>query len=161
MPTENTDIFTIAKFGNLETFKEHFNIIQINGKSSHGSGLLHYAISGSRFDIASFLIDEGIDINITNDDGQTALHLICINQDLVIAKKLLKKDIDINLKDKFGNNAMWTAVFNCKGKNYEMVELFIKYNADIFNKNKAGRSPLDFARQVGNERLINILLEGK
>ena len=52
---------------------------------------------------------------------------------------------------------MWTAVFNCKGKYYDIVELFMKYNPDIHTKNNAGRSPLDFAIQVGNEKLIKML----
>lgn len=160
MPTENTDIFTLAKFGDLKTFKSSFHNKLLNKKSSNGSGLLHYAISGNNFDISSFLLDEGININMTNVDGQTGLHLICVNQDLKVATELLKRGIDINIKDKYGNSALWTAVFNCKGKNYEMVETLMNYHPDILNKNIAGRSPLDFAKQVGNERLINILLEG-
>lgn len=156
MPTEKADLFTIAKFGDLKTFKEKFDIELINEKSD-GSSLLHYAISGNNFDISSFLIEKGIDINMKNADGQTALHLICMNQDLEVAEKLLQKGIDVDIKDKYGNNALWVAVFNCKGKNYKMVELLMNYNPDILNKNKAGRSPLDFAKQVGNERLINIL----
>ncbi|ALC89080.1 ankyrin [Bacillus sp. FJAT-18017] len=161
MATENADIYTLAKFVDLESFISNFDQNQLNVKSSSGSGLLHYAISGNRFDIASFLINQGIDVNMTNADGQTALHLVCVNQDLTVAKQLLERGIDVNLKDKYGNNAMWTAVFNCKGRSYEMVELFMNYHPDIQNKNKAGRSPLDFAKQVGNERLINTLLEEK
>jgi uncharacterized protein len=159
MPTEKADIFTLAKFGDLETFKIKFDIGDINKKDENGSGLLHYAISGNKFDIALFLINNNIDVNMTNSDGQTALHLICINQNLNVAKELLQRGIDINLRDKYGNNAMWTAVFNCKGRNYEMVELLMKYNPDISTKNNAGRSPLDFAKQVGDEKLINILLK--
>lgn len=161
MPTENADIFTLAKFGDLEKFKDSFDIKLVNQKSSNGSGLLHYAISGNNFEIASFLLDKGIDINMTNVDGQTALHLICVNQDLKVANELLKRDIGINLKDKYGNNALWTAVINCKGENYEMVELLMNHQPDTSNENSAGRSPLGFAKQVGNERLISILLKGK
>lgn len=159
MPTEKADIFTLARFGDLEIFKSKFNISYINKKSESGSSLLHYAISGNKFDIASFLINSGIDVNLTNSGGQTALHLICVNQNIGIAEELLKNSVDINLRDKYGNNAMWTAVFNCKGRNYEMVKLFMAFNPDIMTKNKAGRSPLDFAIQVGNEKLINILLK--
>ncbi len=38
-----------------------------------------------------------------------------------------------------------------------MVELFMQYNPDKTTKNNAGRSPLDFARQVGNDKLIEML----
>jgi hypothetical protein len=159
MPTEKADIFTSARFGDLDTFKNKFNVSEINKKSDGGSSLLHYAISGSKFDIASFLINNGIDVNLTNSDGQTALHLICVNQNIDVAKEMLQNNADISLRDKYGNNAMWTAVFNCKGRNYEMVELLMTLKPDIMTKNNAGRSPLDFAMQVGNEKLIDILLK--
>lgn len=157
MPTDKADIFTLAKFGNIETFKTKFNINDINKKYKNGSSLLHFAISGKQFDIALFLIKNGIDINMTNSDGQTALHLICINQNLDIAKELLQNGIDINVRDKYGNNAIWTAVFNCKGKNYDMVKLLKNYNADINNKNNVNKSPLDFAKQINDDILINLL----
>ena len=101
MPNENADIFTLAKFGDINEFKNSFDIDLVNQKSSSGSGLLHYSISGKNFVIASFLLDQGVDINMTNVDGQTALHLICVNQDLQIAKELLHREIDINKKDKY------------------------------------------------------------
>ncbi len=161
MPTEKADIFTLAKLGDLETFKEFFINEYINIKNEYGSGLLHYAISGKKFDIALFLIQNTIDVNTTNSDGQTAMHLICINQNLEIAKELLEKGIDINLRDKYGNNAMWTAVFNCKEKNYDMVRLLMKYNPDISTKNKAGCSPIDFTKKINDKVLLEILEQEK
>jgi ankyrin repeat protein len=158
MPTEKASLFTLAKFGGFDVFKGNFALGYINEKSNDGSGLLHYAISGGQFDIASYLIDRGVDVNLENADGQTALHLICVNQNIEVAKKILLNGGDINIRDRYGNNAMWAAVFHCKGKNYEIVELFMQYNPDIRTKNKAGRSPVDFAQKVGNERLLRMLL---
>lgn len=157
MPTRKADIFTLAKFGDLESFKEKFEIKLINSKSKQGSGLLHYAISGKQFDIALFLIENGIDVNMTNLDGQTALHLLGANQDLEVIKALIQKGIDVNIRDKYGNNAMWSVVFNCKGKNYEIVKFLMKQSPDITSKNKAGRSPIDFANQINDKRLLEIL----
>lgn len=157
MPTEKADIFTLAKFGNFESFKKKFDIRLINNKSKHGSGLLHYAISGKQFNIALFLIENGIDVNMTNLDGQTALHLIGVNQSIEVLNALIQKGIDVNIRDNYGNNAMWTVVFNCKGQNYDIVNLLMKQNPDIKTKNKAGRSPIDFANQINDTKLIEIL----
>lgn len=157
MPTEKADIYTLAKFGDLETFKKALRIEDINKKSESGSGLLHYSISGGKFDIAMFLIENGIDMNQTNENGQTAVHYICNYPNIEVAKKILDCGGDIDKKDKYGNNALWTAVFNCKGRYYDMVELFMEYNPDTITKNDAGRSPLDFAIQVGNDKLIGLL----
>jgi ankyrin repeat protein len=157
MPTEKADIYTLAKFGDLETFKKALRIEDINKKNESGSGLLHYSISGGKSDIAMFLIENGIDVNQTNENGQTAVHYICNYPNIEVAKKILDCGGDINKKDKYGNNALWTAVFNCKGRYYDMVELFMEYNPDTITKNNAGRSPLDFAIQVGNDKLIGLL----
>lgn len=155
--TEKASIFTIAQYGDLEAFKNKFLIKEINKKSEIGSGLLHYAIVGRNFDIALFLIQNNIDINMTNSDGQTALQYICVYQDLNVAEAILKHGVDINIRDKHGNNALWTAVFNCKGKNYDMVKLLMQYGPDIDTKNKARRSPIDFVTHIKDETLISIL----
>lgn len=72
-------------------------------------------------------------------------------------KALIQKGIDVNIRDKYSNNAMWTVVFNCKGKNYEFVELLMKRTPDTTTKNKVGRSPVDFANQINDTRLLEIL----
>jgi uncharacterized protein len=155
--TEKADIYTLAQYGDLEDFKSKFDAQILNKPNENGSSLLHLAIAGSKFDIALFLIEKGIDVNLKNRDGQTALHLIAQIQDLVVAKSILDHGGDINVRDKYGNNAMWTAVFNCKDLLYDMVELFMKYSPDLDTKNKAGRSPVDFAKQVENFKLLGIL----
>ena len=142
-----------------EQLQKKFRIEDINKKSEYGSSLLHYSIEGNKFDISLFLIENGIDLNLIDSEGNTALHYICNTQNIEIAKLILEKGADLEIRNKYGNNAMWTAVFNCKGRYYEMVELFMQYNPDIITKNKAGRSPLDFAKQTNNEKLIKILIK--
>ncbi len=48
-------------------------------------------------------------------DGNTSLHLICERPNLDVAKEILIQGGDLNIRNKFGNNAVWAAVFNCKG----------------------------------------------
>ena len=148
MPTDKAD---------LKAFKDKFNIKSINEKDEYDSELLDYAIEGEKTDTALFLIENGIDVNLVDEDKQTALHYVCNYPNIEVAKSILDHGGNINKRDKYGNNALWTAVFNCKGRYYEMVELFMKYNPDVTTKNNAGRSPLDFAIQVGNDKLIKML----
>ena len=62
--------------------------------------------------------------------------------------------IDVNVKDKYGNNPLWTAVFN---ENYQIVQLYVDNNGDINNKNGNNMSPLDFAIELADTTLIEIL----
>lgn len=150
-------LFSIAQYGTFDEFVQEFELNILNQKNDNGSSLLHVAIAGENFDVAQFLVDQGIDVNLVNRDGQTPLHLIATKNNIKLAKILLESGADISIRDRYGNNPMWTAVFNCKGKFYDMVELFCKYKPDVTTKNNAGKSPLDFAIQVGNEKLIKLL----
>jgi uncharacterized protein len=157
MPTEKADIFTLARFGDIESFKNKFKLEKINNKDEFGTALLHYAIVGKNHDISLFLINNGIDVNMVDENGNTSLHLIAEHPNLDVAQAILNRGGDLNIRNKYGNNALWTAVFNCKGWYYDLVNLFMQYNPDTQTKNKAGRSPIDFAKQVGNDKLIGIL----
>jgi hypothetical protein len=158
MPTENADIFTLAQFGDYDTFIRKFNINDID-KLDDSASLLHYAIAGRKTDIALFLIKSNIKINIQDLEGRTELHYICIYPNIEVAKAILERGGDINIKDGNGNNAIFSAVFNSKGRYYDMVELFMQYNPDINAKNNRGISPLDFAVKAGYEKIINLLLK--
>ena len=110
----------------------------------------------TRNDIATNLINRN-NINQQDYKGETPLHYCAAYFNLEIAELLLQKKAQINIIDKYGNNPLWVAVFNAHG-DYRMVKLFLKYNANIQNKNRANRSPLDFAKQINDLDLVNILL---
>lgn len=40
---------------------------------------------------------------------------------------------------------------------YRLVKLLVRYGADALSKNNAMRSPLDFAKQIEDTEMINIL----
>ncbi|MGD6964472.1 ankyrin repeat domain-containing protein [Fictibacillus phosphorivorans] len=157
MPTDKADIFTIARFGDISLFKKKFTSEKINEKDEFGIGLLHHSIAGKNFDIATFLIKNRIDVNMTDGDGNTSLHVIAEHPNINVAKEILDRGGDINIRNTYGNNALWTAVVNCKGRYYDLIDLFMKYDPDTKSKNNAGRSPIEFAKQVANRRLISML----
>ncbi|MEN9306475.1 MAG: hypothetical protein RL173_407 [Fibrobacterota bacterium] len=155
----NTNIFAEAQYGEINHFQSLFIRESINNADSQGSTLLHLAIVGEKYDIAEFLLEQGADVNATDADKQTPLHLIATKQNANLAEKILRIGANINARDKWSNTPMWTATFNCKGRFYEMVELFLRYQPDLRTKNKSGKSPMDFAIQVGNTRLIKLFEE--
>lgn len=154
---EDINIFSIIRNKEEKLYESYINNIDINVKNEYKQSLLHEAISSQCFNIAFNLIERGINVNIQDYKGQTALHFICFHPNILLARKILENGGDIDVCDIYGNNALWSAVFNCKGKYYEMVEVFMKYNPDVNSKNNVGKSPLDFAVQTGFDKLVNLL----
>ena len=141
------------------SYEQYENVISntcINDCNEYKQNLLHEAIACCRNDIATNLINRN-NINQQDYKGETPLHYCAAYFNLEIAELLLQKKAQINIIDKYGNNPLWVAVFNAHG-DYRMVKLFLKYNANIQNKNRANRSPLDFAKQINDLDLVNILL---
>ncbi len=142
-----------------ESFYSEYKKEDLKLVFNSGTNLLTESIIRGNTEIAKFLVKEGIDVNYQTKNKNTALHLVAGigNQDTELAQLLLNAGADINIKDKYGNTPLWVATFYCKGKNYDMVKLFMKNGAIATSKNLNGKSPLDFAKQIENEKLIRIL----
>lgn len=135
----------------------------IDIKNEVGQSLLHIAVGCENLDATKTLISEGINVNSLDSDGKTPLHYVAENRNSTIAPTFAKVLLDaggkLSIADRHGNTPLWTAVFNAKGKYYSLVKTFINYGGLQFveTKNKYGKSPLDFARQISDDHLIQIL----
>ncbi len=132
----------------------------INVKNVDGQGLLHTAIAYGNHSLIAPLMKTGIDVNATDRNGQTPLHFAAAHKDLIAAEQLLCGGGEVAIEDKHGNTALWTAVFNARGK-YDVVGVFMRYGGQRLSrkKNRHGKSPLDFARQIGDSQLAVMLGE--
>lgn len=97
-----------------------------------------------------------IDIDHQDKMGWTPLHFCAQYNNITIAELLLQEGANVNIIDCYGNNPLWYAVFNAND-DYCLVKLLVKYGADALSKNNAMRSPLDFAKQIEDTEMINIL----
>ena len=150
------EFFSIIRLGTYALYEKSIVGVDIDCCNEYKQNLLQEAIAACKNDIAKDLINRNIDLNHQDSNGQTPLHYCAQYLNIEIARLLLSKNADINIEDAYGNNPLWTAVFNARG-DYRMVELFIEYNANIYHLKQKGRSSLDFAKQIDDTKLVQIL----
>jgi ankyrin repeat protein len=157
---KKSDIFTTIQLGRIALYEKLITDHDINTRNKYGENLLHTAIAYGQKEIALDLISRSIDTNAQDKKGQTPLHILFAQPNIELTKKILgeiiEKVVEINTTDSYGNTSLWCAVFNARGK-YDSVVLLLSKGANPNIKNKAGRSPLDFAIQIKDEKLISIL----
>ncbi|WP_264376206.1 ankyrin repeat domain-containing protein [Wolbachia endosymbiont (group B) of Idaea aversata] len=74
--------------------------------------LLHYAVHYSNFDMVSFLVDKGANIEIRSKEGQTPLHLAVEEAKQNIINLLLDRGADIEAKNNDGRTPLYLAAYN-------------------------------------------------
>ncbi|XP_071037935.1 uncharacterized protein [Parasteatoda tepidariorum] len=91
------------------------------------------------YEVADFLIKEGVDVDAKDSHDETPLFLAGSKK---VFELLVARGADINAKSSEGYTPMHTAVINNKE---EVVELLIKEGANVSAKDNFGRTPLSYA----------------
>lgn len=126
-----------------------------------GRTLLHNAILEELSSIVTYLINNVPELLEKGDKkGLKPLHYCALKNDVKTAELLVKKGVNVDSVDNYGNTPLWRAVFESRGEKYEIVIFFISLGANPTTKNNTGISPLDFANEVDDKKLIEILLRG-
>ena len=152
------DAYALAELGTLELFIKKFDRKLLNKRNKYGFSLLHEALSGHKWDIAEFLINEGIDVNLKDSSGNTALHDLCnsgctkglddFKMQINLIKKLLELGCSVNEPDNEKNTPLINATAKSNGPGFERYKLLLEYNPDIYWKNKYGMSCLVLAEET-------------
>jgi ankyrin repeat protein len=132
------------------------NGADIDKKHNNGFTALMLAAQNGDLAMVRTLLKNGASIDIDRPRGGTALCFAADKGNLDVAKILLENNANINFADSVGGyTPLMIAVYM---KRYEMVEYLLKMGSDKDIKTKDGQTVYDFARQV-NDRRINELLE--
>ena len=117
--------------------------------------LLHYAVLGSAMDVIHFLLDQDINVNMTDQHGETPLFDCARKGKLEIAKLLLTKFASVNIENRQGELPIHLAAH--KG-DMDMIKLLIESGSYLNKKTVEDKLPVHYAIAGGRLDVIPFLL---
>lgn len=128
--------FTNKQFTYVSTFLIKSNI-DMNHKDIYGNTLLHYACREKKFNVVRFLLKNGSDPDIINNDSRLPLHFLAI-----YGNGINNNDKKIVVDNK---NKAFGLIFN---------HLISFSQKSLYEKDMHGKSPLDY--YVVHSRVTNL-----
>jgi ankyrin repeat protein len=116
---------------------------------------LFSALFGVNTDELQFLVDAGIDVDLTKDNGLTALLLAASNYDAKIVRILLLGKANVSDYFDRGSSVLLWAV---RADHFDLVSLLVQAGADVNYVDEAGKFALGEAVAGGNLNMINLLV---
>ena len=117
---------------------------------------LHRAAESNSIDVATLLIDSGVDINAKGTFNMTALHIAADSNSIDVASLLIDRGADIEAKDDEG----WTALHIAADRNsLDFATLLINSGADIEVKNGAGETAFYAAATSNSLDVASLLID--
>ena len=151
----DSDIFKVIRWESYDECREAIENADVDEVDDKGDNMLHIATSRGKKNIASDLINRGINIDKKGDEGKTPLHYALEMGDNEMATLLMSEGADVTITDDHGNQPLWSAVMNEEVKE-DVIRLLVQHGSDPENQNEAGKSPLDIARRRQDDALIDL-----
>lgn len=108
---------------------------------------LHYAARSNYTNCIDYLISKGANPNALNRQGQSPIFFAA------------KSGADINLRDKI-DKQQWSPVFYAISRSHvDCVAEFIMQNADVNLIDDAGSTPICYAMQIADDRIVRVFLD--
>ena len=141
---------------NYFAFKGFENITTLSSiKDKYGFTLLHRASSNNRDKIASFLIENGSNLEAKATDSWTPLHLACVSSSQQCVEVLISAGSNLNVIDTKGNTPLHLSVI---GRNKDIVRALVNAEASRSVKNINGLTPYNKAAELELNYLMDVLV---
>ena len=128
----------------------------VNSRCGDNWTPLHVALDIRHLKIAKWLLSHGADVNSQEKRGWTPLHLAADNGHIEACRMLLEHNAEVDSRSNNGHTPFLTAWKS--GRNPDILQLFLDYNADARLYYEKGDTPLHFAAENGLLKLAQTLL---
>lgn len=128
--------------------------IDINSKKYRGKTLLHYAVCAHEDRVAEFLIKEGLNPEICDDNYNTPLLQAIINNDLKMVKTLVSSGASLSTTGEFEQTPLHLGVVT---NNLDIIKYLIEQGADQDMVDEKNLRPIDYAIDEKNQEIIDFL----
>lgn len=117
---------------------------------------LFAAVNGGSIQIIKYLLSKGMLINAKDNEGNNLLHQAVKANDLQCVNYLLEQKIDANSKNIYQQTPLHLAVM-VDEYNSKIIQVLIKYGANIDTKDNDGRTPVTIAQSKNDEILLELI----
>lgn len=146
---------------------------KVKNDSIHGLTVLHFAASIStaitlindqavvassddrRSEVVKILLNNGIDVDVKDEDGFTPLHIAALRNNFGFVNILLDNGANIDAEANDGSTALHCSTEN---NSPETLKVLLDRKAKIDAKNKLGHTPLHVAALRGKLEIVNTLI---
>jgi ankyrin repeat protein len=129
----------------------------INFYAEDGFTPLGLACYFGQFEIASYLVSKGADVNMSSNNGFRVypLHSAAAGDYTQIARMLIENNAQVNVKQQAGATALHSAAQN---GNIDLLILLLEHGADVNVRMEGGKLPADLAREKGFNEIAEALV---
>lgn len=152
------NINTLCKFvqdKNSEVLNYISKMENISEIDNNGNTLLHTALMWENYEVANYLIDNGIDLNIQNKSLHTPLFIAVKNNNRELVKNLLSKNANTDLLESTNQSPLFSAI--CR-KYIDIAKDLIDAGADLDIRDLSTKCPIIFQCLEGEDNDIAIYL---
>lgn len=128
--------------------------IDLNVSDDSGNNPLMYSIFNENTDMASLLLNYGVDVKHCSRDGETPLIVAIKKNNLELVELLGAEGADINVTDSDGRTPLMSAV---RANSVSIVKYLLSLFPETTLKDKHGWSAFDFAQVCADNTCLRLL----
>ncbi|CRH00867.1 ankyrin-repeat protein, putative [Plasmodium relictum] len=135
--------------------KEIINQLDFNNVLSP----IHVAAEEGNIEVLNFLLENDVNINLTNKFHQNALHIACLENQEKVVQLLLNHNIDVNCKDNINGECPLMICIRTRNENLALLILNESKNINYNLTNIHGETSLIYSIFYGLYNIADILMK--